>query len=228
MIKQYVCLDCNSFYNPSGYKEDDNQKLIDFEFLVANRASHTSILGQLAMEIKTRVPHSKTYCEIGYGTGLLMKGMSNFGLETYGFEVNANCHRFVTEELQLPCELGLFDASHDRTYDIIASCMVFEHLEQPRELFGVMRSKLNRGGAIYLSVPFAHRSDWPFLWSAGTNPANAPPDIFYDNDVHILHFSVDGMKKMGMSMGARTADYWVSKDTYHHSPGSYHGVLFQF
>jgi hypothetical protein len=80
----------------------------------------------------------------------------------------------------------------------------------------------------YLAVPVFEREHWTFLKTAGNQPADSPPDPFYDNDVHITHFSVRGLKQMGLSLGARRADYWLSKDTFHHSPGSYHGVLFTF
>jgi len=225
---QFVCLDCHSFFHRSGYKETEIQQKKDFEFLLSHRDHHTAILGQLCLEIITRVPGAKTYCEVGYGAGILMKSFQNFGLKTYGFEVNPYCYEFASKELGLACELGIFDESHSETYDIIASCMVFEHLEQPRKIFEIMKSKLNRDGAIYLSVPFIHRSDWRYLWSADTDPGPAPPDIFYDNDVHITHFSVEGMKRMGLGLGARDAQYWVSQDIWDKSPGSYHGILFQF
>ena len=106
--------------------------------------------------------------------------------------------------------------------------MVFEHLEHPRELFSLMRDRLTADGSIYLCVPFVERRDWPYLWTAGSNPAPAPPDVFYDNDVHVTHFSIDGMRRMGLSLGARSAEYFLSQDVATKSPGSYGGVLFRF
>ena len=131
------------------------------------------------------------------GAGMFLRGARDYGIEGYGFEVNPWCHDFAVNEVGLSVELGLFGPDHQRTYDLIASIMVFEHLEKPRELFATMRDKLNPDGAIYLSVPFVERHEWPFLWTAGTNPADAPPDVFYDNDVHITHFSIEGMRRNG-------------------------------
>jgi len=74
--------------------------------------------------------------------------------------------------------------------------MVFEHLEKPRDLFALMVSKLNRDGAIYLSVPFFERRDWPFLWGAGEK-VEPLPNLMHDNDVHINHFSIEGLDRMG-------------------------------
>jgi len=53
-------------------------------------------------------------------------------------------------------------------------------------------------------------------------------DVFAHNDVHITNFSIEGMKRMGIGLRARSAEYFVSKDVYHNSPGAYQGVLFRF
>ncbi len=225
---QFVCLDCHTFHHRSAYRETDEQKRFDFEFLFNERDHHDKLQNQLFLEIKTRVPHIRTVCEVGHGLGLFLKAARDYGCDGYGFEVNALCHEFARDQLGLSCELGLFGPEHDRRYDLIASVMVFEHLEAPRDLFAAMRDHLNPDGAIYLSVPFIHRNEWPYLWTAGTGPGEMPPDVFYDNDVHITHFSVDGMKAMGLGLGARFADQFVSVDTAHRSPGAYHGVLFRF
>lgn len=225
---QLVCLDCRSFFHRSNYRETDEQKGFDFQFLFNEREAHDKLQNQLFLELKARLPHIRTVCEVGHGLGLFLKAVRDYGCYGYGFEVNGLCHDFAREQLALSCELGFFGSDHSATYDLIASIMVFEHLENPRELFSIMRSKLNPDGAIYLSVPFIHRHEWPYLWTAAATAGSAPPDIFYDNDVHITHFSVEGMRQMGFGLGARYADYFVSQDTAHRSPGAYHGVLFRF
>lgn len=225
---QYCCLDCLSFFHKSLYRETDEQKKADFDALFTWRDLHTKLQSQLFLELKTKMPHIQTLCEVGHGAGLFLRAARDYGVSGFGFEVNPWCHRFAKEEVGLSVELGMFDNNHKATYDLICSIMVFEHLEDPRSLFEVMRSKLKPDGAIYLSVPFIHRNEWPYLWTAGTTPGNSPPDIFYDNDVHITHFSVEGMRRMGMSLGARSTEYFISKDVAQHSPGAYHGMLFRF
>ena len=227
-IPQFVCLDCRSFFNPSGYREDDRQKKDDFDFLHGLRDSIYANQSRLCLELVTRVPHARSICEVGYGLGWFLRSCKDYGRRGYGFETNANCHTFATCELGLDCALGPFDSGHSSSYDLFASIMVFEHLEQPRELFALMRDRLNPDGAIYLCVPFVERRDWPFLWTAGTEPAAMPPDVFYDNDVHIMHYSVEGLTRMGLSLGARSAEYFMSPDLAHNSPGAYQGILFRF
>ncbi len=227
-VPQFACLDCRSFFNHSGYRETDAQKRDDFDFLHGLREGIYANQNRLCLELVTRCPHLRTVCEVGYGLGWFLRSCHDYGRRAYGFETNAHCHAYAAGHLGLDCALGVFDAGHAATYDLFASIMVFEHLEQPRELFALMRDRLNPDGAIYLCVPFVERRDWPFLWTAGTEPAAMPPDVFYDNDVHIMHYSVEGMTRMGMSLGARSAEYFVSPDVAHHSPGAYHGVLFRF
>jgi SAM-dependent methyltransferase len=225
---QYFCMDCHSFHHRSGYVEDEQQKAFDFEALYNWREDHQKIQSQLFLELKTKLPWIRTVLEVGHGAGLFLQAVKDFGCEGYGFEVNRLCHDFAREQLGLAVELGYFGPDHKASYDLICSIMVFEHLETPRTLFCHMRDKLNPDGAIYISVPFVERRDWPFLKTAGTTPGEAPPDPFYDNDVHITHFSIAGMQRMGLGLGARSAEFFISKDVAHHSPGSYGGVLFQF
>lgn len=225
---QHFCMDCRSFFHRSDYREDSEQQRLDFDMLFAWRELHQQLQSQLFMEIKTKLPWIRSVCEVGHGVGLFLRAVRDYGGEGYGFEVNPLCHDFAANESGLSVELGLFGPGHQRTYDLIASIMVFEHLEKPRELFATMRDKLNPDGAIYLSVPFVERHEWPYLWTAGTSPGDTPPDVFYDNDVHITHFSIEGMKRMGLSLGARSAEYFVSQDVAQRSPGAYRGVLFRF
>lgn len=227
--EQRFCMDCRSFFHTSGYSETEEQKRMDFEFLFNDRENHTALQGQLALELITRNPGTRSVLEVGHGIGLLLKAFGNFGVPATGFEINPYCHKFAVEHLGVESRLGLFDDNHGQKYDLIVALQVFEHLENPRELFKVMTKHLNKDGAIYISVPFIERHQWKFLWTADIQiDQRHPADIFADNDVHITGFSIEGMKKMGLSMGARIADYFVSKDVYHKSPGAYQGVLFQF
>jgi SAM-dependent methyltransferase len=228
---QYFCMDCGSFFHFSGYVEDDERQRLDFEALMAQRANHVSIQGQLVLELITRLPGTRTALEIGSGPGFMLEAFRNFGVEARGFEVNPYCVKFAQEGLGVDLQLGLFDESHGECYDLIVANQVFEHLEKPRVLFELMRDHLQPDGAIAISVPFVERNSWRFLWDAGRpfNPGDKlAPDPFQYNDVHITFFSIEGMKRMGLGLGARTAEYFVSKDTYWNSPGSYHTVIFEF
>jgi hypothetical protein len=90
-----------------------------------------------------------------------------------------------------------------------------------------MAGHLNPGGCIYANVPFIERGSWKYLWTAATNPAGAPPDLFYDCDVHIIHYSVEGLARLGQDFGARRFEYFVSHDPVHNA-SAYPGILFSF
>ena len=225
---QYFCMDCQSFFHRSGYVESDTQQKADFDFLLSYKDRHSHLMGLLALELKFRLPGTHSVLEIGHGTGLFMNACQNLGFEATGFEVNPYCQQFAKDQLGVNSILGIFDDTHQKKYDLITAIQVFEHLENPRDLFKTMRNHLNPDGAIYLSVPFVERHQWKFLWAAGEPHEHSMEDVFGDNDVHITHFSIEGMKKMGLRLGARSAEYFVSKDVEYASPGSYHGVLFRF
>jgi SAM-dependent methyltransferase len=212
---QRYCMECHSFVHTSNYSETLEQQFMDYEELQRQREHHSALQYQLALEI-------------GHGLGLFLRATRDFGREGTGFEVNPYCQEFAAKELGLNSINGYFDETHPDKYDLIASNQVFEHLEDPRKLFRDMVDHLNPDGAIYAAVPFVERFQWPYLWTAGTNPADSAPDVFFDNDVHITHFSIEGLRQMGLSLGARAAEYFVSEDVDQRSPGAYQGVLFTF
>jgi SAM-dependent methyltransferase len=226
-IPQFICLDCHSLNNKSGYRESDEQKRFDAEYLI-KRADHIRRQqGQLVLEIIDRLPGLKKVCEVGCGAGFFLNACHDFGLSAVGFDVNSHAIAYARDVLGVDARNELLTTDHTERYDLLAAIGVFEHLEEPREVFALMRSKLNKDGCIYLNVPFFERNHWRFMDTASDNPGNFP-DPFYDNDVHIVHFSIEGMMRMGRDYGARRADYFVSKDVVDNSPGAYPGVLFQF
>ena len=227
-LPQYVCLDCRSFFNHSGYRETLQQQKDDFDFLHALQSTIYPNQSQLCLELITRLPHVKTICEIGYGLGWFLRAVNDYGRTGYGFDTNPYGHEFATATLGLNCANGMFDLSHQTRYDMFVSIMVFEHLEQPRNVFAMMRDRLNADGAIYLCVPFVERRDWPYLWTADSSPGTMPPDPFYDNDVHVMHYSIEGLRQLGLTQGARSAEYFMSNDVVSRSPGCYQGVLYRF
>lgn len=224
---QYYCMDCQSFFHVSGYKETDHQMEYDFNYVYERRDHHYRLQSRLFHEVLIRAPHIKEVCEVGHGLGMLMKAAQDFNCNPVGYEVNPYCHKFVLENLKLPSKCELFTGHGGRDFDLIASIMVFEHLENPRALFQDMTQRLRPDGVILLSVPFVDRIHWPFLWTAQA-PLLTTNDPFYENDVHITHFSTLGLEMMGKQFGARSVEAWVSADVNDNSPGSYPVMLFRF
>ena len=131
LYPQHFCMDCHSFFHRSAYRETAQQKqMISISCSPTGRTP--ALQSQLFLELKTRLPAVRTVCEVGHGLGCFLKGVQDLWCEGHGFEVSAPCHDFARTQLGVSCELGLFDAGHARTYDLIVSIMVFEHLETPR------------------------------------------------------------------------------------------------
>ena len=224
----FICLDCKSIFWTSGYKETNDQKKIDFEYVMDHFDHHNALHSRLFHEIISRAPHISNVCDIGHGSGTMMLAAKNFGREVCGFEFNEYCTDFVSNKLKLNSYNELFEAKRGRTFDLITSIMVFEHIEAPRQLFGEMVASLNEGGCIVLSVPFVERENWPFLRKIASSEQKLPGDPFYDNDVHINHFTRDGLIKMGADFGAIKIDCWFSKDVVDKSPASYPIIMYYF
>lgn len=227
-IPQYYCMDCHSFFNFSGYVEDEKQKKADFEYLLPLQDHISRNQAQLLLEILDRAPGIKTVCEVGSGTGLFLKNCHYYRLDAVGFEVNPFASQYARDVIEVDCRDEILTADHEGRYDLIAAIGVFEHLENPRGLFRTLTQLLNPNGCIYLNVPFVERKHWRFLHNASVAVPEGPPDPFYDNDVHIIHFSIEGLMTMGRQLGARACEYFVSKDVVEAAPGAYPGVLFRF
>jgi hypothetical protein len=225
---QYVCLECQTFTNPSGYVEDEAQKRHDLKYLIEHQEHIARLQAQLALEILNRATTVRTVAEIGCGSGLFLRACRDLGVLAKGFEVNDLAAEYARDVIGVDVATSMFDATHPHRYDLIAAIGVFEHVADPSGLLATLVTKLNPDGMIYINVPFVDRAQWPYLHTAGTEPASAPPDPFYDNDVHIHHFSHEGLRRMGERSGSRSCESWTSVDVVDRSPGAYPGVLFRY
>lgn len=226
-VPQYYCMNCASFFNFGAYRENDAALRNDLEFLKTHATISGALLEQLAVELMGRCNTLRTACEVGCGIGQFVKALEHRGVQAKGYDLNPYAVDYARSAFAANCECAQI-ASDGEKYDLVAAIQVFEHLREPRALFADMRARVNPGGAIYVSVPFVTRDHWKYLWTASQRAADGPPDPFFDNDVHIVHFSVDGLIQMGRDFGAISADYFVSANPA--SPGSfaYPGVLFRF
>lgn len=225
----YCCLDCNSFWNFSKYKETIDTQKNDFEYLLRYQDHISKLQGQLLLEIIYRAPCIKSCCDVGFGNGLFLKQCQYYKIKEYGFEINPFCVEYAQKTIGINCEQGYLNHKHLDKYDLIVAIGVFEHIETPKALFKEMVNHLNNDGYIYINVPFIGREQYKFL-KEDEPGLSLPkfPNPFFDNDVHIIHFSIDGLKQLGMQCGARFAEYFVSKDVVDNSAGSYRGILFSF
>ena len=74
---QRFCMDCHSFVHTSNYSETLEQQLMDYEELQRQRDHHSKLQYQLALELYTRRPHTRTVLEIGHGLGLFLRATAD-------------------------------------------------------------------------------------------------------------------------------------------------------
>ena len=230
-IPQHHCMDCKSFFNISGYKEDEQTLKEDLTYLINKQDHIAAIQNQLFHEISARTQGVNRVLEIGAGSGLFLKAATYNGIEAIGYDLNYHAAKYAREVIGVNVIASqLSEQEPIGKFDLICAIGVFEHVEQPRELMKLLLNFIETDGYLYVNVPFVDREHWKYLMRIEESPAEkSPPDPFYDNDVHIIHFSRQGLEQMGRSMGAKTADYFVSKDVSTKSPGgAYPGMLFRF
>ena len=227
----FCCLDCRSFVNSSNYQEDDLAQKYDFNFLINKKETITAQQNNLFHELNSKIGGIKSVLEIGSGIGLFLKAASYYGVENaIGYEINPYASEYAQKVMAVKSNCKLLGGDEQiGTFDLICAIGVLEHLRNPRQLFSQILKYLSVEGYIYISVPFFERMDWKHISSNTPWKLRQYPDPLHDNDVHITHFSIEGLKRMGTSLGARNAEYFISRDVVTNSAGgAYPGILFAF
>lgn len=212
----YACLWCNSFSNPSGYIESDRVLQLDLEWhkSVADRNAKAS--KHLLAEFRhLGMPLSKIV-EIGAGTGTFLRVAKDEGIAGLGFEVNPFTQPYALQENDVDVRAELWSKDTDvGEFDLLLSLMVLEHIPEPRPLIKEMvEASLASKAHLYISVPFVDREHWKFLHIDDPKAEGSP---FFDQDVHVTHFSPKGMEMVLTEFGM-TELRWIRS-------GMWHGVL---
>ena len=210
----YGCLACLSFSNPSGYVEDAAQLARDLEWHkgVAERnakAARTLLGGLRAAGVD--LAH---VVEIGAGTGTLLKvARDRFGATGVGYEVNPLTQPYAREVHGVDVRAEFWTPESDcGPFTLMVSIMVLEHIPEPRPLLADMaRACRERGAALFVSVPFLGRERWHFLHEPDPRAQGNP---FFDNDVHVTHFSPLGMETVLREFGM-TRLAWIREGLWH-------------
>ena len=192
-IDLYQCGDCKSLYNPSGYKED-NIALLGDTWWHINEFSHTTTFARdLIKRMKELNPGANSILDIGAGIGSLLSVSREFRLDTEGVEPNPFAVLYGKRELSLDITCSYFHSKlFDKKFDLITIISVLEHLEDPRSLFEEAIKSLNKNGLLFVNMPlYIPESHRQYL-----KKPDLEGSIFTVCDVHILHFTEKGFKKM--------------------------------
>ena len=131
--------------------------------------------------------------EVGCGIGTMLATAEEYGASAVGFDVNnlATAYgrsrgRDTRDELWSPeTPIG--------KPDLILCMSVLEHLDHPRPLIRDLCLGAQKfSSVLFISVPFLDRTRWPFLLDPDPKRSGTP---FFDNDVHVTHFSSKGLTK---------------------------------
>lgn len=189
-VDQHYCMECESFFHVSGYREDDSVLKADCEFL----ERHPGDYRKFVRELKAKFPEAKTVLEIGCGTGELLGALKRKGFDAKGIDVNPHAVKLARERGHNAIA-GYFKKTEEK-FDLILSVDVLEHTEAPRDIIKDAVSMLNPDGGMAIRVPIVDRKHWKYLNGVSQRRDFEFEDPFRDNSVHITHFSTRGLMRM--------------------------------
>lgn len=216
LINLYTCLECESFWNPSGYRESEEQLARDLQWGLGVAERNVKATHDLFAKLSELGVKPKTVAEIGCGIGTLLKTARAMGKSVVGFDVNHRAIEYAVKENRVEAYAAMW-SSQTKTIpiDLYLSIMVLEHIDQPRPLIKELcTAAIRHKSALFISVPFADRSRWPNI----LNPdPKVPGTLFFDNDVHVTHFSKEGLMRAMAEFGITNTRYVAA--------GLWHGIL---
>lgn len=213
------CMHCSSFSNPSGYKEDESQLKSDLKWSINIKNRNFEWAELLLEELKHQSIKVDSILEIGCGIGTLLYAANKRGMEVLGFDTN----KLAVDYGKSTFGINLLSKNWTHSevkedYDLLVSISVLEHLEHPQLLMKEMAEYCKIHGAYaFISVPFLEKERWKFLLDPDPNIQGTP---FFDNDVHVTHFSQEGLIYAFKAMGAQQHSIIQA--------GGWKGILFSF
>jgi len=207
-IQLYTCLECLSFCNPSSYKEDDEQLRKDLDWNISVIDRNINAAKRLYKKLITHNCSVDSILDIGCGIGTnLLVAKQEYGSVVKGYDINT----IATEYARNINDVDVVDhywsaESETKNFSLLLSISCLEHVEQPRSFIKEMVTYVlgSEGCKGFISVPFLERDKWHYLHNVGPYEPGTP---FFDNDVHITHFSVLGLTKVLREYGATSTEF---------------------
>ncbi len=194
-VPQYYCMTCKSFFHVSNYVENEIQHQNDASWLTEHAGVENADLAHEIIE----VVGARRVFEAGCGVGELLLALQAKGASAEGVDPNPVAINLAVEK-GARASAGYFSKLSEPV-DAIFAIDVLEHLTEPREFFWQLRESVVDGGHIIVRVPEVNQNRWHYLKGADQAREYVYPDPFMDNSVHITHFSSEGLRLMGESLG---------------------------
>jgi 2-polyprenyl-3-methyl-5-hydroxy-6-metoxy-1,4-benzoquinol methylase len=200
-IPLYICLDCLSFTNPSGYTETQEILAADLQWHISVSDRNKSAAKRLFDKLAEEGVKPRSVADIGCGIGSLLTVARDRGMRVVGFDTNAQSTEYGRTQMKLNLVGNYWTKDTDTgPIDLYLCISVCEHLEKPRPLIqDLCAAAARQRAALFVSVPFVDRAAWPFILDPDPYAKGTP---FFDNDVHITHFSTKGLEKVMRDFGA--------------------------
>lgn len=205
----YYCMQCESFSCPSGFVEDEQIHIDSLEWHKKVIDRNTTATKTLLKEFsKRRVPHKKIL-DIGAGIGTFLKVAESKGSTGVGYDINPLTQPYARTVNNVDVRSEYWDAKTDcGPFDMMVCIMVLEHVPYPRDMIkDMVTACIREKAAMFISVPFLNRDRWHFLHETNLQAPNNP---FFDNDMHVTHYSTKGMEMVLREFGMSSVD-WVQK-----------------
>lgn len=208
-IPLFLCLRCHSLYNPSDYREDNEQFQKDLNAHIYDHEESKKRAETIIKELLGIHPHAKTLLDIGASIGTIVETAQRFSLSSKGIEPNKYAVSYAEKNYNIQLQCTFFDRnSYEAKFDIITLIHVLEHQKNPQRLLEDTLASLAKGGILYISVPFFNiRRHWKHILLP--NRKQLP---FGDPDRHMVHFSVKGLKQMAVRLNALCVKELLKED----------------
>jgi SAM-dependent methyltransferase len=112
---------------------------------------------QMLATIERLLPRGagRSFFDFGCGAGGFLKVAAEAGFDVTGLELSRGLAEMVEERFGFEVFQGLIDDPRfdDRTFDVIVSTQVFEHLLDPKQTLESLREHMNRPGLLLIEVP---------------------------------------------------------------------------
>jgi SAM-dependent methyltransferase len=208
-IPVYYCMDCSSFATPSGYIEDEDRLKIDAKWHLSVMERNIRFTRNFLRAVKHYFPSIKSILEIGSGIGTSLNvAQTEFGMKVIGFDINKyaiELGKITYPNLNLHHQYWQMDSVPEK-YDLLVCISVLEHLNSPRQLFSEIENYCKKhSSSAFISVPYFEREDWDLLLKENTAEGNSVLRLV---DVHVVHFTRQGLVHMASSYGATSALYF--------------------
>lgn len=130
-----------------------------------------------------------------------------------GYDINDLTTSYGRQKHNLDLRSEFWTSKTDTgPFDVMLCISVLEHVDRPRGLMAEMAEACRRErAALFISVPLLDEDKWPFILDPTPTRQGTP---FFDNDVHVTHFSSLGLEKAMWEHGAAKVD-WLREGLWH-------------